>query len=63
MAYKIKIELQAKKEIAHVYEYILDNWGSKIADKFYGKFASGVRQMQKHPEIGRPQKNPYDYLT
>jgi plasmid stabilization system protein ParE len=56
MAYKIQTGKPASERIIRIYNYIGLNWGSRTADKFFDKLAFRVRQIHKHPEIGRPSK-------
>jgi plasmid stabilization system protein ParE len=61
MAYTIQIHPQAQKEIIRIYKYIVDNWGFKAADKFYGKVEFKIEQIIRHPGIGRPSKKKPDF--
>ena len=61
MAYKLQIDPQVKKEVIRLYDYIVDNWGFKAADKFYGKVEFKIEQIIRHPGIGRPSKKKPDF--
>ena len=56
MAYKLQVDPQVKKEVTRIYDYIVENWGFKAADKFYGKVEFKIEQIIRHPGIGRPSK-------
>jgi plasmid stabilization system protein ParE len=59
MAYKLKTNKRFEKDLANIYEYIAENYGSITADGFVDKVDIKVRLLLQYPEFGRPSSQKY----
>jgi addiction module RelE/StbE family toxin len=53
VAYEINWSPDSKEDIRNIYEYLLDDWGDKVADKFADDVLDLTRQLMTMPFIGK----------
>lgn len=53
MEYEIIWSLEAQEDIKNINDYLLENWGFLITEKFGDKVIDAVENLKKHPHIGR----------
>lgn len=53
MAYEINWSPDSKEDIRNIYEYLLDEWDDKVADKFANDVVDLTKQLTIMPFLGR----------
>ncbi len=53
MAYEINWSPDSKEDIRNIYEYLLDEWDDKVADKFADDVVDLTKQLTIMPFLGR----------
>jgi plasmid stabilization system protein ParE len=53
MEYEIIWSLQIQEEIKDINDYLLEEWGFLIANKFADKLIDTVENLKFHPHIGK----------
>lgn len=53
MAYEINWSPDSKEDIRNIYEYLLDEWDHKVADKFADDVVDLTKQLTIMPFLGR----------
>lgn len=53
MAYEINWSPDSKEDIRNIYEYLLDEWDDKVADKFTDDVLGLTKQLTTMPFLGK----------
>ena len=62
---RVRFSRQAKADLAHVLDYLLDNAGARVARRFETDLRALERRWRSHPGIGapRPQFGPMTRMS
>lgn len=53
MEYEIVWSAEIQEDIKNINDYLLEEWGFLIAEKFGDKLIDAVENLKKHPHIGK----------
>ena len=59
MERRFETTIRFRVKAIRTFDYVLENWGVRVAYNFVDKLDTRLLQIKKYPEIGRPSgKNP-----